>query len=590
MAGSNTTRRRLLQGLAVGTAGLAAGRAGAQQQDESIASAVGVEAPANDAGRGITAETLSEAEKLFDVRYSDAEREQILIGIDDWVERSARLRAVNKPNGLAPACVFDPRLPGVAYRQQENTVRSSGRDPGPVPSDAADIAFAPVWKQAIWLRQGDLTSRRLTEIYLDRISRHADRLECFVTVTPEIALREADQADRERAEGHYRGALHGIPYGLKDIIDVAGVRATWGATPYRDRIAEADAHVTQRLREAGAVLLGKTTSGAIAYGDRWFDGITRNPWNPNEGSSGSSAGSASATSAGLVGFAIGTETLGSIVSPSQRCGTNGLRPTFGRVSRTGAMALCWSLDKIGAIARSVEDTAYVLAAINGHDPMDVSSLSAGFEADLSRDVRGMRVGYNPAWFEGAADADLAALNAARDAGVELVERSMPDLPYDALFAVVEAEAAAAFEELTLTGRDDELVWQDPPAWPNTWRRARFISAVDMINVDRLRRQVMTAAGEMFDGIDAMIGPNFAGAMLVITNYTGHPCLAVRSGYTQQPTRTIFGGAAHDSDATFQVPHVTSLWAPLFEEGNILALGRAIEDRLGVVDDRPEGFA
>tara|TARA_R110002072_G_scaffold55782_3_gene144998 strand:- start:3879 stop:5648 length:1770 start_codon:yes stop_codon:yes gene_type:complete len=588
MADSKTTRRRILQGLAVGAASLGAGRAAAQQSD-SLANAVGVDAPANDAGRGITTETLAEAEKLFGVQYTDAEREQVLLEIDDWVERAARGRAVNRPNSLAPACVFDPRLPGVSYRAQSNTVTGSGRDAGPIPTSDTDIAFAPVWKLSAWIQAGQITSARLTEIYLDRISRHADRLECFVTVTPDIARQQASSADAELAAGQSRGPLHGIPYGLKDIIDVAGVRATWGATPYRDRVAESDAEVAIRLRDAGAVLLGKTTSGAIAYGDRWFDGVTRNPWNPNEGSSGSSAGSASSTAAGLVGFAIGTETLGSIVSPSQRCGTNGLRPTFGRVSRTGAMALCWSLDKVGALCRSVEDTGFVLAAINGHDPSDVGSIGAGFEADMSRDVRGMRVGYNPAWFEGAVDADLAALDAVRDAGVELVERSMPDLPYDALLATVEAEAAAAFEELTLSGQDDELVWQDPPAWPNTWRRARFISAVDLINVDRFRRQVMVATGEMFDGLDAMIGPNFAGAMLVITNYTGHPCLAVRSGYTQQPTRTIFGGAAGDSSTTYRVPHVTSLWAPLFEEGNLLALGRAIEDRLGIVDDRPEAF-
>lgn len=586
---SPTTRRRVLKGMALGAAGLGAG-AGQAQQSESIATAVGLDAETTETGRGIDSRTLADAEKLFDVRYTDAEREQILLEIDDWVDRSARLRAVAKPNGLAPANVFDPRLPTSSYREQANDITPSGRQAGAIPSDVNDIAFAPVWKLSQWIHSGAITSQRLTRIYLDRIAQHAGRLECFVTVTPELALDEAMHADRELASGNSRGPLHGIPYGLKDIIDVAGIRSTWGATPYQDRVAEADATVAIQLREAGAVLLGKTTCGAIAYGDRWFGGVTRNPWNTQEGSSGSSAGSASATAAGLVGFSIGTETLGSIISPSQRCGTTGLRPTFGRVSRAGAMALCWSLDKIGPITRSAEDAGFVLGAINGFDASDASSIGVGFEADMSRDVRGMRVGYNPAWFENAADADRAALGALRDAGVVLVEKSMPDLPYDALFATVEAEAAAAFEELTLSGQDDDLVWQEPSAWPNTWRRARFISAVDLINVDRLRRQVMNAADAMFSDIDAMIGPNFAGAMLVITNFTGHPSLAVRSGYTRQPTRTIFGNPADESDATYRVPHVTSLWAPLFEEGNLIALGREIEDRLGVAADRPEGFA
>ncbi|MCW5725442.1 MAG: amidase [Maricaulaceae bacterium] len=586
----NTTRRRLLKGLAAGAAGLAAAPALAREEEESLTAAVGGQAPANDAGRGIDAGTIAEAEKLFDVRYTDEQRQQILVQIDNWVERMARLRAVDKPNTLSPACVFDPRLRGRSYREQRNRVRTSGRDAGPLPAAEADIAFAPARTLGQWIRRGRITSRALTELYLDRIARHAGGLECFVTVTADIARAEADAADRDGRAGRWRGPLHGVPYGLKDIIDVAGVRATWGAEPYRDRVAGADAAVASRLRAAGAVLLGKTTTGAIAYGDRWFGGMTRNPWNPEEGSSGSSAGSASAVAAGLAGFAIGTETLGSIVSPSQRCGTTGLRPSFGRVARTGAMALCWSLDKIGPITRDVEDTALVLAAINGGDDADPASLDIGFEADARATARGMRVGWNPAWFENRSDGDRAALAALRDAGAEMVEVGLPELPYDALLAVVEAESAAAFEELTLSGRDAELSWQDPPAWPNTWRRARFISAVDLVNVDRLRRRVMEEMDAVFRDADALIAPNFAAALLIITNYTGHPCLALRTGFSQQPTRTIFGGPAGDDAATHRVPHVTSLWAPLFEEGRLIALGRAIEDRLGVAAERPERFA
>lgn len=579
------SRRDLLKGGAVVAVAAGTGGTALAQPDETAART------AETGTQPVTTETLRCAEALFDVRYTDAEREQAVAEIDDWIARMTRQRLLDKPNALAPASVFDPRLPGVTYREQGGGVTVSGQSAGPLPGDDSVIAFAPVWRQSVWIATGAITSRRLTDIYLDRIARHASRLECFVTVTPEIARAEADACDRDLAAGRYRGPLHGIPYGMKDIIDVAGVAATWGATPYRDRVAETDARVTEMLREAGAVLLGKTTNGAIAYGDRWFGGITRNPWNPEEGSSGSSAGSASATAAGLVGFGIGTETLGSIVSPSNRCGTTGLRPTFGRVPRTGAMALCWTLDKIGPITRAVEDTAFVLDAINGHDPADPSSLDMGFEANAGADVRGMRVGYDPAWFNNGTDADRAALDAARAAGVELVEISLPDRPYDALFAAVEAESAAAFEHLTLTDADDTLVWQDNAAWPNTWRRARFISAVDLINIDRFRRQVMQEMAGLFDGLDAIIGPNFAGAMLVITNFTGHPQLAFRSGFSEQPSRTIFGQARENGEASrFRVPQTTSLWAPLFEEGKLVALGREIERRLGIADERPSGFA
>lgn len=584
MTDTFASRRDLLKGSAL--AALAAGFPAAALGRQS---AIAPEAPASAAlpPARISVDTVRAAERLFAVEYTDAERQQVVIEIEDWIERMTRLRSADLPNSLAPACVFDPRLPGQGFRDQTAGLTRSTAAAGALPADDVALAYAPVWKLSRWIASGALSSRRLTDLYLDRIARHGAVLECFVTVTPEIARSQADQCDRETAAGHSRGPLHGIPYGMKDIIDVAGVHATWGAMPYRDRVAENDARVTTLLREAGAVLLGKTTNGALAYGERWFGGITRNPWNIQEGSSGSSAGSASATAAGLVGFGIGTETLGSIISPSNRCGTAGLRPSFGRVSRTGAMALCWSLDKIGAIARGVEDTAFVLAAINGEDASDPGSIAMGFDCDAGASVRGMRVGWNPAWFEAGSDADRAALQAARDAGVELVEVSLPDLPYDALFSVVEAESAAAFEQLTLSGADDSLVWQEPDAWPNTWRRARFISAVDLINADRFRRQVMQVMQEMFAGIDALIAPNFASSLLVITNFTGHPQLGFRSGYADLPTRGSFGDAG--DTALHRVPQTTSLWAPLFEEGRIIALGRELETRLAVSGDHPPAF-
>lgn len=537
----------------------------------------------------VTAETLSGAERIAGVSYTDAEREQMLAGLETWISRAEALRAMEKPNSLAPALTFDPRLPGRSYTAEEGGVRGLFAAPA-LPPEAADIAFAPVSMQCQWLASGAISSLELTEIYLARIAAHADRLECFVTVTADRARAEARARDAERAAGQVRGPLHGIPYSLKDIIDVEGLPATWGATVYADRVATETAVVAARLEAAGAVLLGKVTTGAIAYGDIWHDGVTRNPFNPNEGSSGSSAGPASATAAALCAFSIGTETLGSIVSPSHRCGTTGLRPTFGRVPRTGAMALCWSLDKIGPICRSVADTALVLDVLNGGDDGDASSLDMPFGADLMRDLSGLKLGYNPAWFEAAADPDRAALEAARALGVELIEFDVDDQPWNAMLIQLEAEAAAAFEHLTLEDLDDRLRWQENAAWPNTWRRARFASAVDMVNADRLRRKAMAMMADRFESLDAIIGPNFAGAMLLITNYTGHPQLAFRSGFTDQPTRTIFGQAADDSGETFSVPYATSLWAPLFDEGVILALGQAIEARLGVAARRPADLA
>lgn len=569
----NGTTRRAALGLFAG-AGAAGMAASARAQD----------APP------ITTETLAHAERLAAVSYTDVEREQILAGIDGWIARVEALRSVEKPNALSPALTFDPRLPGKSYDIPDRGVIGLTRPAGPLPDEANDIAYAPVWQQAAWMKAGLISALELTDIYLERIRLYGDQLECFVTVTGRQARRQARQRDDERSRGQVRGPLHGIPYTLKDIIDVEGVPATWGAQVYSNRNATETAVIARRLEDAGAVLLGKTTTGAIAYGDIWFDGVTRNPFNPNEGSSGSSAGPASATAAALCAFSIGTETLGSIVSPSHRCGATGLRPTFGRVARTGAMALCWSLDKIGPIVRSVPDAALVLDAINGADAGDPSSIQAGFEADFKKDLSGMRVGYNPSWFEQTSPNDRAALEAARSLGVNLVEFELDAEPWAAMLIQLESEAAAAFEELTLDDLDDRLRWQDDAAWPNTWRRARFASAVDLVNADRLRRKAMDMMHAQFEQLDAIISPNFFGGMLLITNYTGHPQLAFRSGFYDQPTRTIFGEAADTSGQTFQVPYATSLWAPLFKEGNILALGAAIERRLGVAGVRPTQFA
>jgi len=469
-------------------------------------------------------------------------------------------------------------------------------DADSLPQNDTDIAYSPVTHLSEWIRSGQITSRRLVEIYIDRIKTLGPQLECVVTLLEDLALEQADDADRMIANGQYLGPLHGIPYGLKDLFDAKDIRTTWGAMPYKDRVAEKDARIVTLLREAGAVLVAKTTLGALAYGDIWFGGVTRNPWNIAEGASGSSAGSASATAAGLVGFSIGTETLGSITSPSQRCGTTGLRPTFGRVSRSGAMALCWSLDKIGPICRTVEDTALVLSAINGFDSDDKGSIDAVFNYDASSSIDGLRVGYMPSTFqdEGSTDVDRDALDAMRQLNVELVEVSLPELPYMSLMNVVYAEAAAAFEELTLNNRDDELVWQAKGAWPNIFRKARFLSAVDHVQLDRLRYKTMQVMDEVFSNVDMMIGP-FMGPMLVITNFTGHPCLHLRAGFCKTKTRgeaslgsgTLDTGQEDAGSATlYETPHGISLWSGLFDEGRLCNLGVALEKQLDVWRSRP----
>ncbi|HEY0204105.1 MAG TPA: amidase, partial [Acetobacteraceae bacterium] len=472
----------------------------------------------------VTAESIAAAEQLLGVTYTPAERAQMVDNLEGQIASALARRRAPLGNDMPMASRFDPRLPTTLLPGAQVPVRYSAVD-APCPSDEEAIAFAPLTHLSAWIRTGALSSRRLTEIYLSRIDRLNGRLQCFAVAAPDLALSQADAADKLLASDGWRGPLHGVPYGLKDLFDTAGLVTGWGAEPFRDRVPGRDAEIVTRLRAAGAVLLGKTTVGALAYGDIWYGGRTSNPWNLNEGSSGSSAGSASATAAGLCGFSIGTETLGSITSPSQRCGTTGLRPTFGRVSRAGGMALCWSLDKVGPICRAAEDTAMVLQALNGSDPADRSSIGQPFNFDAAAPIAGMRLGYLPAAFgDGATAVDHAALAAARTLGVEVVEASLPDLPYDALMNVLYAEAAASFETLTLSGQDDMLTWQEPGAWPNTFRKARFLSAVDHVQLDRLRYQVMLALDRLFGEVDALIGPYSTGPMLIASNFTGHPCL------------------------------------------------------------------
>jgi Asp-tRNA(Asn)/Glu-tRNA(Gln) amidotransferase A subunit family amidase len=543
---------------------------------------------------GITVQSILEAEKLLGVDYSDAERALMVDNLTAQVELAVKRRATKLPLALAPATLFDPRLLGFVMPADYGFEPSRAPIP-PLPGNDEDIAFAPVTTLAAWIRTGAITASRLTEIYLDRIARIGPKLECIAAATPELAREQARRADAMRAAGTYLGPLHGIPWGCKDILDTAGVVTGWGAEPFRGRVPEKDAAVVRKLAAAGAVMVAKTTVGALAYGDIWYGGITRNPWNFSEGSSGSSAGSAAATVAGLCAFAVGTETLGSIVAPSLRCGATGLRPTFGRVSRVGVMPLCWTLDKIGPICRTVEDTALVLAVISGHDPEDPVSIGAPLSYDATASLRGRRVGYFPADFEAsdAADLDKSVLATAKQLGLELVPLTRADLPYDTLMSTLFAEAAASFEELTLENRDDELTWQAPGAWPNTFRKARFLSAVDHIQLDRLRRLVMQVMDETFRGVDAIIGPALAGPMLVITNFTGHPSLILRTGFRQSETRSplsLAKGRIEQGSPTagplHTVPHGLCLYGRLFEEGTLCEIGRVLEQALDVAGRRP----
>ena len=527
--------------------------------------------PEGAAEGAVTTAVVAAAERLAGISFTESERETIAATIGEQLAMlAARVAAGELPNDLAPALVFSALPAGTAPSKvtpDGDPASLVERDASP-PTDDEDIAFAPISRLATWLRRGDLTSERLTRIHLDRIERFDPTLRCMITTTGDRAIAQARAADAALRAGRDLGPLHGITWGAKDIIDVADLPATWGATPFRDRVATTTATVVDRLDAAGAVMLGKTAVGALAYGDIWFDGRCNNPWNPKQGSSGSSAGSASGVSAGLMSFALGTETYGSIVSPCDRCGVTGLRPTFGRVPRTGAMSLCWSLDKIGPITRSVADTALVLDAIDGFDAGDPSSVSVPFTAGDDRSVEGLRIGWNPAWYERAHEADRAAIDHLRDAGCRLVEVELPSLPYEALLVTLYVEAAAAFENLTRSGADDDLAWQSPQAWPNTFRRSWFIPAIEAVQADRVRRQAMQAMATIMSEVDAIATPAFAANLLLVTNATGHPTLV-------QPTSFDEGR-----------PHGFTLIGRLFDEGTLIRLGRVLESAFAVSERRP----
>jgi len=466
----------------------------------------------------------------------------------------------------------------------------------PLPSTDADIAFAPLTQLSRWVESRQLTSERLTNIYLDRLQRFDPKLRCVITLTRDRALRQAQAADREIAAGHYRGPLHGIPWGGKDLLDTAGIPTTYGAEPYRNRIPAEDAAVVKHLDAAGAVLVAKLSLGALALNDVWFGGQTMNPWLLEEGASGSSAGPGAATAAGLVGFSIGSETGGSIVSPSMRCGVTGLRPTYGRVPRTGAMTLCWSLDKLGPMTRGVEDGLLVLQAISAQDPGDSASVPSHLDFDAAAPVAGLRMGYIPAWMKEvpATDVDRAALETARKLGMVPVEVSLPDWPYDSLQLILFAEGAAAFEDLTLSGGLTQLKAQVSDAWPNLFRQARFLSAVDFVQADRFRRAVAQEMARIFSQVDLLLVPSLRDEMLTITNFTGHPSLTFRTGFVEvSEARSDWAPDPAHPLPKFspprRVPHGVTLIGRLFDEGTIGRAAIAMERASNVAGERPAGF-
>jgi Asp-tRNA(Asn)/Glu-tRNA(Gln) amidotransferase A subunit family amidase len=511
-------------------------------------------------------------------------------------ERRTGPRKVALEPALAPWSRWDPVLPGEKRGPERDRFILSATDPGPLPAKDDEIAFAPLTRLSRWIENRKLTSERLTRIYLERLEKFDPKLRCVITLTRELALAQAEEADVEIAAGKYRGPLHGIPWGAKDLLDTAGIPTTYGAEPFRNRVPTADAAVVKRLHDAGAVLIAKLSMGALALNDIWFGGQTMNPWLLEEGSSGSSAGPGAATAAGLVGFAIGSETDGSIVSPSVRCGITGLRPTYGRVPRTGAMTLCWSLDKLGPMTRSVGDAMLVLHAISGPDAGDLSSVPSKLDFDSGASVQGLRVGYFPGWMKEnpATDVDRNALEAVRKAGMIPVEVAIPDWPYDSLDLILFAEAAAAFEELTLNHGVDQLKVQAPDAWPNLFRQARFLSAVDFVQTDRFRRSVALEMARVFSNADLLLVPSLRDEMLTITNFTGHPSLTLRAGFVEVSTaRSDWAPDPSKPLPTFspprRVPHGVTLIGRLFDEGTLGRAGLALERIFGVAGERPAGF-
>ena len=571
----------------------------------------------------ITKDMIENAANIADIPISEEYKAMMLESLNDQAKGYEEIYKLHIPNSVDPALIFDPVLPGMTFETERKPMRISTAA-NLVPSTALknleDLAFASARELAELVRARRVSSLALTEMYVGRLKRYDPALRFVVTLTEERALAQAKKADAEIAAGKYRGPLHGLPWGAKDLLATKGYRTTWGAGGFESQMIDEDATVVKRLDEAGAVLVAKLTLGALAQGDVWFGGVTRNPWNTNQGSSGSSAGPASATAAGCVAFSIGSETLGSISSPSTRCGCTGLRPSFGLVPRTGAMALSWSMDKLGPICRTVEDCALVLNAIYGRDGKDRTVQPAAFNWDANLDWRKLGVGYLKSAFERKPDEQQeaakeeppatpeeqkkreerkkrreaararaeydrkfndAALAKLREMGVHLVPVEMPKFPYDAMVTMLAAESAAAFDELTRSGKDKLLTSQKDFDWPNTFRTARFIPAVEYIQAARARRMAMDAVAKVFGDFDVIVAPT-SGEQLMITNLTGHPAVILPNGLRGNDAPK----SPNDDPGDFQnaggpgTPASLTFLGKLYGEAKLLAFARAYQDATG----------
>ena len=574
----------------------------------------------------ITPEMIDAASAIAAITLTDEQKTMLLDSLTQQRESIEAIRTLQLQNAVSPAFIFDPVPGGMVLETTRKTARLSPTPrlvferTGSGEAGMEAVAFLSVRELGELLKTRRITSVELTQMYLRRLKRFNPRLHCVITLTEERALRQAASADAEIAAGKYRGPLHGIPWGAKDLLAVKGYPTTWGAAGFETQTFDYDATVVQRLDNAGAVLVAKLSMGALAQGDLWFGGRTRNPWNPRQGSSGSSAGSASATSAGCVGFAIGTETLGSISSPSTRCGVTGLRPSFGLVPRTGAMALSWSMDKIGPIGRSVEDCALVLSAIYGPDGQDRAVQPAAFNWDATFDWKTLRIGYLKSSFDtptaptsGKLPAETltdkapdeltarrkrqvdnaareaydrqyltAALAALRQMGVTLIPVELPaNLHFGDQSALLAAEAAAAFDELTRSGRDKLLTGQEPFDWPNTFRKARFYPAVDYIQAMRARSLTIAAMDQLFRQVDIVVTPS-SGAQLTATNLSGHPAVIVPNGLrgadAPKPS-TDEDGALQNAGGPGTPVSLTFLGA-LYTDARLAAFAHAYQQKTG----------
>ncbi|MCU0401049.1 MAG: amidase [Algoriphagus sp.] len=524
----------------------------------------------------ITPATIDSAADLIGLSFTPQEKDSMISTLNNQRSNFETLRKTKLENSVAPSLVFNPLPQGFFPSQDQKTYDWGLPSKVDLPAKESDIAYLPVSQLSVLIKNKQISSERLTKIYLDRIKTYSDTLECLVTLMEETALQKARAMDQELAQGKYRGPLHGIPYGIKDLLAVKNTKTTWGAMPYKDQVIDETATVVQKLEEAGGVLVGKFTLGALAMGDVWFGGVTKNPWNLKQGSSGSSAGSASAVSAGLVPFAIGTETLGSIVSPSTRNGVTGLRPTYGRVSKHGAMALSWSMDKIGPISRSALDNAIVLSIINGMDEKDASTIPAAFNYSAKNEVKKLKVGYFKPFFEGNRaniQNDQAVLEVLKNQGIELhpleLKTSINAAP---LVSMLMVEGAAAFDELTRLDLDDQMVAQHRNAWPNLFRAARFIPAVEYVQMSRQRSLLIKEMHDLMKEYDVIVSPSFAGQQLQITNLTGHPALCLPNGFAPNGSPTSI-----------------TLLANLFEEEKLIMLGRLIQENTDWQAKRPPMF-